>query len=140
MKSLRSEIKRLSKSQVSMERGLVEARELQQEYSDLCDVLKAEKSQLLKKIDALQAQRGKIEDSNESSEVMAFTGGQLSTRQGDGDHTLRFSDPIIYIEIGNYECRIGVWDRDLSCFMSRCEFILNLHSVVHYRTDRLDVG
>lgn len=110
MKSLRSEIKRLSKSQVSMERGLAEARELQQEYSDLCDVLKAEKAMLLRGTDAAAS-------GSESSQLVS---SPAAARRGPAeDNSLDFAEPIVFVEIGNYECRVGLWDNEHGCFMRR---------------------
>lgn len=114
VKSLRSEIKRLSSSQVVMEKSLVEARELQQEYSDLCEVLKSEKLKLQKKIDThndIDAY-GSMQSDMISSPVRNFP-------SGDEDNNLSFSEPIVFVEIGNYECRVGLWDNVHSCFSKR---------------------
>lgn len=108
LKSLRSEIKRLSRSQVTTERALAEARELQHEYADLCEVLKAEKAMILN-----NSSPGK-NLLNESSDLVSTPVVRVS--RDDADHSLSFSEPILFIEIGNFECRVGLWDPRLYCF------------------------
>jgi hypothetical protein len=131
MKSLRSEVKRLSKLQVSLERSLLEARELQKEYSGICDILQSEKKQtnllLVQQSSSLEQALSKaaangMNESSDSMDLLASPARSLAPKgqgQGQDDHNLSFSDPIIYVEIGNYECRVGLWDREAGCFAEK---------------------
>jgi chromosome segregation ATPase len=139
LRELQAELKRLSRSQATLQREIEENKAVITEYEDLCRVLQQEKIELydnlekqvrendeLRKLlqDAGDHSSEKDSPSSPAKPKVASPARALKPQAGRDavykepiSRSLRFDQIIVYVEIGSHQGRVGVFDPNVRSFI-----------------------